>query len=76
MSLCSARLDCLAFEYGVHHGDSKSIYKPKDCQLQSSADKSGCSGIDYDLDLYVKLGRLCCPKYTEICLRIYFVSEI
>jgi hypothetical protein len=57
-SLCSTRLDCLAFEYGVHHGSSHSLYKPKDCHLQSSANKSGCDGRRYNLDLYVKLGRL------------------
>ena len=68
MSLCSARLDCLAFEYGVNHGGSGSIYKQKDCQLQSSADKSGCDGVYNNLDLYVKLGRRWCCKYIAIYL--------
>ena len=55
-SLCSARIDCLAFEYGVQYGGAGS-YKPKDCQLQSSADKSNCDGSFHNLDLYVKSGR-------------------
>ena len=60
-ALCSARLDCLAFEYGVPYGGLLTgIYNPKDCQLQDSADKSGCDGMSLNLDLYVKLGMLWC----------------
>ena len=67
-TLCSARLDCLSFEYGVHHGGRGSLYKPKDCNLQSSADKSGCNGRYNNLDLYVKLGKL--SKYINISLGV------
>ena len=55
-ALCSERVDCFAFEYGVEHGGDGSDYKPKDCQLKSSADQCGCNGKHHNLDLYVKLG--------------------
>jgi len=52
--LCNADENCLAFEYGVAHGGSRTNYIPRDCQLQSSADSSGCDGTIHNLDLYVK----------------------
>ena len=58
-ALCSARVDCLAFEYGVGYGGSGDI-DPNDCLLQDSADKSGCNGIHWNADLYVKLGMIWC----------------
>ena len=58
-SFCSARLDCLAFEYGVNYNDS-AIYKPEDCVLQDSVDKSDCDGSYHNLDLYVKSGIIWC----------------
>merc|ERR1719412_208155 len=51
--LCHNRADCKAFEYGVAHGGSGG-YKPRDCQLQSSANFNGCNGAQYNLDLYIK----------------------
>ena len=55
-SLCSARVDCLAFEYGVQSGGIESIPKPKDCRLLNDGEKSGCNGNSWKTDLYVKLG--------------------
>ena len=55
MALCSAEINCLAFEYGVQHG-GKTRYLPRDCQLQNSADRSACDGILDNLDLYIKKG--------------------
>ena len=52
---CNVRSDCLAFEYGVSYGGNGG-YNPKDCNLQSGANPSGCSGSYYNLDLYVKKG--------------------
>ena len=52
---CNERSDCLAFEYGVPYGGSGG-YNPNDCNLQSGANPSGCSGSHYNLDLYVKKG--------------------
>ena len=52
---CNERDDCLAFEYGVPYG-GRGRYNPKDCQLQSSKDKTGCDGRYHNLDLYVKKG--------------------
>ena len=52
---CDERIDCEAFEYGVGYG-GKGRYKPEDCNLQSSADLSGCDGVHHNLDLYVKKG--------------------
>lgn len=51
--LCDANTACLAFEYGVNHGASGG-YKPRDCQLQDSANAAACDGARYNLDLYVK----------------------
>jgi len=51
--LCHNRADCKAFEYGVAHGGSGG-YKPRDCQLQSSANFNGCNGAHHNLDLYIK----------------------
>jgi len=51
--LCDKRDDCVAFEYGVNYGGS-GRYKARDCQLQSSDDYKGCSGIHHNLDLYIK----------------------
>ena len=51
--LCSARPDCFAFEYGVSY-DGSGPYEPKDCQLKSSSDKTGCDGSYYNLDLYIR----------------------
>jgi len=52
--LCDKEPECLAFEYGVEHGGPSTVYDAKDCQLQSSADYSGCKGWYHNLDLYVK----------------------
>ena len=57
-ALCSARPDCLAFEYGLSYGGSGSVL-PKDCRLQSSANKTGCDGSHHNLDLYIKKGKYC-----------------
>ena len=58
--LCSARLDCKAFEYGVHYG-GRGDYRPKDCNLQDSAKSDpGCDGSYHNLDLYVKSGIIWC----------------
>ena len=47
-SECAARCDadpsCTAFEYGVAYGGITGNYQPGDCNLQSSADRSGCDG--------------------------------
>ena len=51
--LCSARPDCLAFEYGVSYGGIGS-YQPKDCQLQSSRDTTECDGSHFNLDVYIR----------------------
>lgn len=51
--LCDAEPTCVAFEFGVAYGGG-GRYQPGDCQLQSSADSSGCDGSHYNLDLYVK----------------------
>ena len=56
--LCSERSDCLAFEYGVQYGGSGGLYRPKDCNLQSGADRRGCNGQHHNLDLYVKRGKI------------------
>ena len=50
---CNNRGDCLAIEYGVSYG-GRGSYKPKDCQLQSSTNKTACDGSYFNLDLYVK----------------------
>lgn len=52
---CEQHPDCVAFEYGVNHGGE--MYKPRDCQLQSSAAYEGCDGARYNLDLYIKQNR-------------------
>lgn len=51
--LCDAQEACKAFEYGVAYGGFGG-YNPKDCQLQSSADRGDCDGAYHNLDLYVK----------------------
>ena len=43
---------CKAFEYGMSKANK--IYKPRDCQLQSSSKHNGCNGRRYNLDLYTK----------------------
>ena len=54
--LCSADPACLSFEYGVAYGGSNAIYQPRDCMLRfEGLSATGCSGTDYNLDLYVKL---------------------
>ena len=55
-SLCYAHENCVAFEYGVDHGGSK-IKPDGHCSLQSSSDRSGCDGLDWNYDLYIKKGR-------------------
>merc|ERR1719461_2381928 len=52
-ALCDADDRCLAFEYGVAYG-GEGVFKPRDCQLQSSSNRAGCSGGHHNLDLYVK----------------------
>ena len=52
---CNERDDCVAFEYGVSYGGSGN-YNPRDCNLQSGSDKSGCNAGHHNLDLYVKKG--------------------
>jgi len=56
MKLCDETPECLAFEYGVAHGGRFNMYKPGDCQLQSSYDFDQCPGNDYNLDLYIRNG--------------------
>lgn len=54
-AICDADAECLAFEYGVAYGGTSGSYEPGDCQPQSAgADKMDTSGLDYNLDLYVK----------------------
>ena len=56
-SKCNEREDCLAFEYGVFYdGKSTPSFKPRDCYLQNGADPSGCDGVHWNFDLYVKKG--------------------
>ena len=55
--LCSANDKCLAFEYGVAYGGPGG-YNPKDCQLQSSSNSADCDGGNWNLDLYVKTGKI------------------
>jgi len=38
----------------VNHGGTLETYKPRDCQLQSSARFADCNGEDNNLDLYIK----------------------
>lgn len=49
--LCVNTPGCLAIEYGVTYGGT-GRYSPGDCQLQDSADISGCDGSHYNLDVY------------------------
>ena len=51
-ALCDANRNCKAFEYGTDYG-GQGRYKTGDCQLQSSADSTGCNGAYHNLDLYV-----------------------
>merc|ERR1712154_78665 len=44
----------LCIEYGVDHGGALGDYSSKDCQLQSSADQTGCDGAGYNLDFYTR----------------------
>jgi hypothetical protein len=53
-AICDANPSCLAFEYGVEYGGSNGNYEAGDCQEQSSAEVTDCSGTYYNLDLYVK----------------------
>ena len=55
-AMCMAKVDCLAFEYGVSNGGSGN-FVPEDCILNSSADKKGCDGSYHNLDLYIKKGK-------------------
>lgn len=54
---CAGKCDedpaCKAFEYGVAYGGSGN-YQPRDCQLQSLSDPTGCDGARHNLDLYIK----------------------
>ena len=52
-TLCSMNEKCLSFEYGVAYGGGGG-FRPKDCQLQDSADRDGCDGSYHNLDLYVR----------------------
>ena len=54
-AICDANALCLAFEYGVEYGGGGS-YEAGDCQEQSSAEVTDCSGTYNNLDLYVKDG--------------------
>jgi hypothetical protein len=54
-AICDANPSCLAFEYGVEYGGGGS-YEAGDCQEQSSAEVTDCSGTYNNLDLYVKDG--------------------
>ena len=66
-TLCSARSDCYSFEYGVKHGGSNTLYKPRICHLQSSTYKADCDGNDLNLDLYVK-GKLIYVNSTSLLI--------
>ena len=48
----------MAFEYGVDHGGRHKGIKPKDCVFQDSPFKSGCDGFFWNVDLYVKRGKI------------------
>ena len=69
----------MAFEYGVQHGGGDGEHNPKDCIIQSSADKSGCDGQYYNVDLYIKKhGRQWIYKYIEIVMthNFHIMTEI
>ena len=68
--LCSANDKCLAFEYGVAYG-GPGVYKPKDCQLQSSSNSDDCDGGYHNLDLYVKHGKYSFLRCTYIVPRLW-----
>ena len=51
--ICSVMSNCDAFEFGVAYGGAGG-YQAGDCQPQSSANRAGCDGSYYNLDLYVK----------------------
>jgi len=61
---CDSTPGCLAFEYGVNHGGSKTPYASRDCQLRSHVDPAPASACaDYNLDLYVQPA-FECPEGT------------
>ena len=51
--LCSMNAGCHGFEYGVAYG-GEGTYKVRDCQLSSSADRTGCTGGFHNLDFYAR----------------------
>lgn len=53
-AICDADPACKSFEYGVYHGGTSGSYQPGDCQPQSTASGINNSGLDYNLDIYVK----------------------
>ena len=52
MQLCETTPECVAIEYGVSYGGTDLNHIAGDCQLQNSADQSGCDGRDHNLDVY------------------------
>lgn len=54
-SLCLENDKCLAFEYWVDYGGSNKKISGY-CAQQDSSDKSGCDGVEYNYDLYIKKG--------------------
>ena len=67
--LCAADENCLSIEYGVNHGGSKKIYKPRNCVLNSGTKSRTCDGKKYNLDLYVKGSCNANGKATCLCVR-------
>jgi len=57
-ALCDAEAACMAIEIGVNHGGFRTGIPVGKCFLQSVPDLSvGCSGYDWNVDVYVKLPR-------------------
>eukprot|EP01051_Picozoa_sp_SAG22_P020879 SAG22_NODE_4390_length_1284_cov_1.985654_1_plen_314_part_10 len=67
-ALCDADATCVGFEYGVAYGGSSGTYNPRDCQLQSGTDMSGCNGAAYNLDFYT-------PRQLARCSGQNFVNS-
>ena len=57
-ALCLDNPNCLAFEYYVDYGGSLNSRDEGFCSEQSGSDKTGCNGVDWNYDLYVKNGLL------------------
>ena len=51
-ALCDADVACVGFEYIVDYGGNDTSFNPRDCQLSSGVDMTGCDGDHYNCDFY------------------------